>query len=231
MNIKKQIYLICIVSILYTLKANAQFSLGFDAGITYNKLDYKINNSNLKLQERSGYMASVVVSYKLNEWFSAEGTPGVIQKNYAVSNINGLNQQSNNTYLQLPLGINYNLKIIKRLKAAAVIGGYYAYWMSSKINGIAPNVFELSNNANGDEVIKLENINYTYQFNGAKDKRSEFGWMGQIALDYKIMKNLSVLIKGHFYQSISDQQKKITELQTPRYNQTIAATAGLMYDF
>nr|WP_199158547.1 outer membrane beta-barrel protein [Pedobacter sp. ASV2] len=227
MKIKKICYFICFICSI--CKVNAQIIIGADAGVSYNKLDYKMNNGKLKLENNQGYMASINVDYGLNKQFSLESSPGIIQKNYLIKNQNGIYQQNNNTYLQLPFNIKYHVKIVKRLYTSASLGAYYAYWLSSTLKGIIPNVFELSNDAEGNEVFKQQSFKYVYQFDPSKDNRSEFGWTGKIELNYEILKKLSGSIKARYYQSITDQQKKIVEGQVARYNQTFGITMGVGY--
>lgn len=227
---KKQLSLLVLFGAMLMNSAKAQLNIGVDAGITYNQLQFKSNNPDLKLSKRTGYLVNINVSKQLSKWMTIEATPGIIQKNYTVQNKHNIYQDINNTYLHLPLDIKYEISLLKPLKLSAALGIYYAYWLESNISGIAPNVFNIANNAEGDALIQLENIKSNYKFNDTQDNRSEFGWLAKVGLSYRILKNVSCSLKGHYYQSISDQQKQSNEFQSPKYNQTFATTIGLAYD-
>lgn len=229
MSIKRQVYIFTIILALYSSKINAQVSIGIDAGLTYNKLNYKTNN--VLLGKKSGYVTNINVGYSLNKWLSIEGSAGLIQKNYSISNKNNIWQQINNSYLQFPVSMKYNIKVIKGLSTSISLGVYYAYWIYGSVEGVAPNVFELLTSSDGEDLIKLQNIKYSYKFDTTKDNRSEFGWVAKVGLNYKIVNALDGSIKIYHYQSVTDQQKKIQELQNGRYNQTFSVVAGLTYHF
>lgn len=230
MTIKKQLYIIVIIFFAQIFKTSAQTNIGLDAGITYNKLDFKSNNSNLILTSRQGYIINLNIDHSLNKWFILETSPGVLQKNYSIKNRNDIYQNINNTYLQFPISMKYDMKLIKRLNVSGSLGGYYAYWIKSTMNGTAPNVFEITSDSDGGELIGLENIKSNHSFSN-QDNRSEFGWVAKIGLHYRIINNLSFSITGQYYRSITDQQKNTVELQVPKHNQTSALTIGVSYSF
>ncbi|MBO9675841.1 MAG: outer membrane beta-barrel protein [Sphingobacteriaceae bacterium] len=229
MSTKNKIYIFSIILALYSSNINAQVNIGIDAGTTSNKLNYKTNN--ILLGQKSGYITNINVEYALNKWLSLEGSTGAIQKNYSISNKSNISQQINNTYLQFPISIKHCINVIRRLNASVSLGVYYAYWISSNTEGVAPNVFDLSNNKDGTELIKLQSIKYPYQFDSSKDNRNEFGYVVKAGFNYKIISRVEISIRAHYYQSITDQQKKMQKPQNGRYNQTFAVTAGLTYHF
>lgn len=230
MNIKKPLSILAIICLTCILNAKAQTNIGLDAGISYNKLKFKPANNNLILSSKQGYIINLNIDHKLNNWIAVEASPGVLQKNYSVKNTNNIYQDVNNTYLQLPISIKFNQKLLSRLSLSGAIGGYYAYWLKSTINGIVPNVFKLSTGSGGDELIKVEGIKSEYTFS-ERDNRLELGCAAKLGLNYRILNALSFSIKGHYYRSLTDQQKQITELQATRYDETLAATIGIAYSF
>ncbi|MNR35130.1 hypothetical protein D3C85_1529560 [compost metagenome] len=125
----------------------------------------------------------------------------------------------------------YELTVFEKMSLSTALGAYYAYWIESTLDGIAPNVFELSTNPEGKETVRLEQIKSNYRFNAKQDNRSEFGWVAKIGLNYRILKSVSATIRGHYYQSITDQQKRVSEVQAQKYNQTTAVTIGAVYHF
>jgi len=232
MKILKQLFLLILFLLIQPDKTNAQTSISFDAGVTYNKLDFNANNINVVMTSKQGYITNVNIDYQLTRMLALEASPGVLQKNYSIKNNTDIYQNINNTYIQLPISIKYKIKlIINRLIASGSLGTYYAYWLKSNIDGLAPNIFDLSLDTENNEVIKLERIRYTHGFNSAQDDRSELGWAGKIGLEYKVINSFSCSLKGHYYQSLTDQQKHTIELQQPRYNRTFAISLGLGYYF
>lgn len=228
MNFKRLFYIFIILS-LFKMKANAQTTFSFDVGIASNKLDFRPINNSLKLFKNQGYMINVSLDYKFNKWLRIEVSPALLEKNYSVKNNSAIYQNINNAYLQFPISVKYAIRVVNKLVASGTSGIYYAYWLKSVVSGIAPNVFEQYSNHEGEELIGLEKIKYNYIFNSTLDNRSEFGWVAKIGLDYEVAKNLSCSLKGHYYQSITDQQKKIMILQGSRYNKTSVMTLGLAY--
>jgi len=222
-----RLYTIIILCISQTIIAKGQTNIGVDAGITFNRLHFKLQNNNLALASRQGYIININVDHELTRRISVEASPGIIQKNYTIKSENNIYQNIDNTYLNIPISIKFVVKSINRLNISGSAGGYYAYWTKSKIGGIAPNVFETTSNPQGEELVKVEDINETHVFT-KQDHRNEIGWVAKIGINYKILSNLSCSIKGQYYRSLTDQQKQI-DYQAPRYNETLAATIGVVY--
>jgi len=231
MTIKKSF---CISTLFFSLicvtNIKAQTNVGLDFGATYNKLNFIPSNNTLIITSKQGYIINFNIERELNNYFSLEATPGTLQKNYSIKNKKNIYQDTENTYLQLPISIKMGVTIIGRLKIGGSIGGYYAYWIRSTTYGLAPNAFELSSNITGDEYIKIEDIKAGSDFT-KKNNRSELGLAAKIEMNYKILNDISCSVKGHYYRSLMDQQKRIMEQQIPRYNETLAVTIGISYLF
>jgi len=230
MNLHNYLYSVLLISLIYISKANAQTNIGIDAGVTNNSLSFYASNTNLILKSRQGYLTNISINHILNKWLCLEAGPGVIQKNYSITNTTEIYQNINNTYLNFPVSMKVTLKAVNRINFNGSIGGYYSYWIASMINGIAPNVFELSSNSEGFESIKLETIKDDHSFT-KQDNRKEWGWVAKLALDYRIVNSIYSSIKLHYYGSLSDQQKLVTGFQTPRYNKTSAISVGIYQIF
>lgn len=209
-----------------TTDVNAQITLGIDVGVTNNKLN--INYDKLKVTSREGYMINLMMKYRLDKWLALETSPGIIQKNYSVKNINNIYQNIDNTYLHLPLSIQCQVYILKNIILSGSSGVYYAYWVTSRISGVAPNIFELSTGLEGDELIRVEDIKYKYSFT-RQDNKSEFGGLAKLGFTYQISDKLSFLINGHYYLGITSQKTQIKEIQHHNNNETTALTSGLSY--
>lgn len=222
--------IIILIFCLLTYKGNAQVSIGADVGITFNTLKLENSNNAVSTNNGYGYIISIPVKYKLNKHFYIETNPGLLQKNYTIENQKRIIQKVNNSYFQLPVGIESSFDLAPKISVNGLIGIYGAYWLSSKINGFAPNVFDISEQSTGtEEQINLQKINTTYNIDSKYDNRYEFGWTGRIGINYTFTTRLCFAIKGNLYRSLTDQQKSISELQRQKYNQTFAITMGASY--
>lgn len=229
MNINKIIYAIFIIFSCFFIKANAQMSIGFDAGMTFNKLNSEYTNENIKLIQETGYITSILLQYDLNKRFTIELTPSLLQKNYAIKNKSEIRQAIINTYLQFPVNAKYNIRLSSKFIAFGSLGVYYAYWLNSQITGTEPNIFDINQALSfNNQSIKLQKIRHTTSFN-IDDERSEFGWVGKTGLDYCPIKNVTLSFKGHLYQSLTSQQKETVKFQKSKSNQTLAVNIGLSY--
>ena len=227
---RRHLCILMAIFFTYNLDANAQMNLGIDVGLTNNKLNFSSKYGNLKLTSNYGYMINLIIEHKLDKWLSFDASPGVIQKNYSIRNISNINQDIDNTYLHLPLSMTYQVSLLRNVNISGSFGAYYAYWISSVVSGVAPNVFELSSNPKGDELIKVENIDYKYKFT-KQDNKSELGWILKLGIEYGIFNHISFIINTQYYQSITDQQKRINELESEKRNRTLALTSGILYHF
>lgn len=199
-------------------------------GITSNKLNFISKYGNPAVLSKDGYMVNLVICYQVNKWFEVDISPGMIQKNFTLRNTNNIHQNINNTYLHLPLSLKHDIYFLKNLNISGNLGLYYAYLIKSVISGFSPNVFEISSNLQGDELIKLENIKADYKIT-KQDNRSEFGWLGKVGLEYKIVNNVSCTIKGQYFRSITDQQKRINNAEPEKRNRTLVLSGGISYCF
>jgi hypothetical protein len=230
MIIKKHLKLIILFSIINILKADGQLNLGIEGGISYNKLQFVNNADNIFLSRRIGYIFNINAEHKLNKSFILEVSPGLIQKNYSITNTRGIFQNVDNNYLILPIGLKYKINIIPKLTFIPSLGVYYGYWLTSKIQGVQPNVFDTSTDLDKNEIVGLKNINYAYSLNTVYDQRNELGWLTKLSISFRIKEKTSCSITTQYYQSITDQQKnRNNDLQNPKYNQTFNITTGIMY--
>ncbi|MDR6785983.1 hypothetical protein ABIE26_004547 [Pedobacter africanus] len=229
-NIKNPFLFLFLLLPVTPIITTAQTNISFDTGITYNKLSLNSRN-NIISTSKEGYIASINLNHKLTRLLILETSASMLQKNYSIKNKTAIYQNVKNTYFQFPVSLKYKTKLTNKLSASGTLGVYYAYWLRSNIDGLAPNVFELSSDNENVESIKLEYIKYAHDFNSEQDNRSEFGWVGKVELEYRIFKNFSCQLKGHYYQSLTSPQKQNPELEQPGYNNTFAATLGFGYYF
>nr|WP_121269743.1 outer membrane beta-barrel protein [Pedobacter schmidteae] len=227
MDVTKQLCLVVFCLIINVLRLVAQTSIGIQVGATHNRLDFNSDKNRLVYTAGYGEVVQLTLSTHINNWLYLESSPGMIKKNYRIINGNVIYQDINNNYLQLPFGIGGRLNISKKLILSNSIGIYYAYWLTSKINGTAPNAFEISTSSEGTELIKAEHVSYKSIFN-QYDRRSEFGWMVSTGMHYRIVSNLGCSVNGSYFRSLTSQRVGIMEMRSPRFNETIALTFGVL---
>ncbi len=227
----KRIQLILIITTVFIKKTNAQMSIGLDEGITFNRLSYKSIDPNVLLTREPGYITSIPLQYQFNKWLIIEAAPGLIQKNYSVQNKSEVYQKVKNQYLQFPVSAKYLIRLTPKIVGYGSFGIYYAYWLNSKAEGSAPNVFDIEQTSQpgSEQLIKLEKIKYSIDLNSKQYNRSEYGWLVKAGLGFSVNKNITLSIKGHFYQAVTDQQQKTVDRQGARYNETIAVTLGPIF--
>ena len=229
MIVDKKILLTFLSLFFFLNGVYAQFSVGVDFGITNNQLNITSIDTALKTKERQGYILGVNLNYRLGKLLLLELIPGFLEKKYSWVNVSGILNEVNNTYLQFPINLKFCFFSKKRINLSMSLGGYYAYWLRSEIEGNAPNVFEINSDAKENDIVKLERIKYMHKFDSIYDNRLEFGISSKAELEYHIIKNVFLSIKFHYYKSLTDQQYHTNEIESTRYNQTNAFTAGLVY--
>jgi hypothetical protein len=213
--------------LLLTFCSKGQLSVGVDAGASYNHLSVQ-NFGFIELSKKLGPMVNIDLSYEFNDHYALEFSPHLVQKNYGMANSNKIFQRVRNTYVVFPVSLKYKIEFAPKLYSSLSAGIYYGYWLASRITGVAPNVFESATNAQNEETIVLQKINYSYPFNSEFDRRHELGWLGKLGLTYAASKKIAYQVNFHYYQAATGQQKKTVQ-NDPYYNRTYALTTGLLY--
>ncbi len=231
---KNIIFILCLLIVIAN-KAQAQILLGLQIGLSSNYLKTNIaNRPSTTINSQTGYTIGLPFQYGLKYWLYFQALPNITQKNYTVSrtgSLQGVYQQNNNTYLQLPVSLHVIYG--KRLQVFANAGGYIGYWAGGRTKGKAPNIFAVTDtvNATGQQTenFQLTAYNQKYDFNNLRDRRLELGWVVGVGLQYKPQKNYTVFIECNYYQSLTDQQKAYMINQIAQYTQTFTLSVGCLY--
>ena len=210
-------------------KANAQYSIGLNSGLTVNHLNYSLYNSNTRITDCTGISYNLLLEKKISQILSIEANPGIIQKNYNLINQAEIQQRITNNYLSLPLLLSFTPSLFNHFSGSFSLGGYFAYWLSSNIKGQVPNIFESKPSNDGSEIVQLNNIKYRYQFNKDYDKRIEYGITGKVAIKYYLNRSIDLLTGYHLFYSLSSVQKKTVILPSSKLNTTQLLELGVAY--
>ena len=120
-------------------KANAQFSVGVQAGYANNYLLTNVSNLvSTKYVSQPGFSVAVPLQYDIADWFAIKAQPGYMQKNYQMQRTGfykGVYETSTNGYVQLPLMGHFSFGS-ETLRGYVDAGGYAGFWLSGNV-GIA----------------------------------------------------------------------------------------------
>lgn len=212
------------------LPVTAQWSIGVGGGAGLNALQTNIaNRPQQQLATATGMFLELPVGYSIP--FSKKGRLGLtvqtaftlVQKGYDLDRtdtLHGLDQQYRNNYLQVPLAALLTFRQ-KTFSFELGGGGYIAYWASGHVQGGMPDIFDNT----------AYNIDEPYVFDDRKDNRWEEGWTVEGRVSVRIQGSVALFLAGHFFQSLTDQQKAYMEQQVPRYNSTWTLSLGLQKEF
>jgi hypothetical protein len=230
-------FFLCVLS----YHANAQLYVGLEAGGNQNYLITNVSNLiSTEYVPKDGFNIDVPIRYKLNDWFAISATPGFIQKNYQFKRTDyysGVYEDRRNGYWQLPVSAQFSFGG-KKLKGFLDLGGYAAYWGSSRRKGVMPNPL----NVPGYNTPNTQTAGYTifdfttpysynekYQFNSTSDNRFEAGIFAGVGINYSLNKKCKLFAEYKYYDALTDQQKNYQQELVPRYNETGSITVGFLY--
>jgi hypothetical protein len=214
--------------IIFTPALKAQTALGIEAGISSSYLSTNISNrAATSIAYDIGYTINIPFQYKIKEWLYVETAPNITQKNYSINRTDsfaGNYESFLNTYLQLPIMAKFVFG--KRLQWFADAGAYGGYWLSGRVQGTTPNIFNIT--AAG---IQSTSYSEKYQFNNQTDNRFELGWVAGVGAQYHVTKKYMLMASARYYQSLTSQLKNYTVNEVPQYNQTFTFSIGGMMQF
>ena len=216
------------------LRASSQWVAGLQAGPDLNFL--KTNISNIPVAEYKpviGIQAGLIVQYAFNKWLALEAQPCFQQKRYKLEwtgYYSGIYQTNLNDYWSLPLVGDISF-VAGKFRLTAQLGVYVAYWAVGRAKGVMPNVGDPTAATSYVDYIgynTLYSYNVADSFESCRDQRIELGWMTGERIAY-CHNNTQFFVGIQYYYSSTDQQKNYEINQIPRYNQTFALSAGVLY--
>ena len=227
---------VSLVVLLCGLQARCQLYLGVEGGPNMNYLTTSNTSEPFtKYDGMRGWNIGIPVGYRFFDWLSLQAAPTYIQKNYDIVRtgfFTGVYQKNYNTYLQLPLSVRFSFGG-KELRGFVDLGGYAAYWKSSRIQGVEANILNEVDTAfytvNPTSILGENNgysYNQSYTFNSTKDNRFEFGLIGGLGVSYELFETYTFYLEGRYFRAMTDQEKHYETNQAPRYNDNFGLTLG-----
>lgn len=231
----KRLYLLLPSMLMAVAPLRAQFSIGIQAGAGRNYLHTDISNRPFTAYKASTiFEVGVPVRYTFNTWLSAQTGLQFAQKNYELYRsgyYDGIYEKTINNYLQLPVMAHFSFGGPK-IKGFLDLGGYTAWWMSSKRKGTQPNMENVVETPEKYtsifDMYRPYHYSEKYTFNGTKDRRMEWGGLAGIGVEYSPVPNYLLFITGRYTVAFTDQQKNYMVHLVPRYNETFSVQLGGM---
>jgi hypothetical protein len=225
MPVKTALLAIIILSLKTSLFA--QTSLGVEGGLSYNSYHTNISNrAATSLAGEAGGSVAVPIRYRVRSWLYVVAAPGLVQKGYSMNrtdSLNGVYDQHNNTYVQLPIGVSL-VHSWGRMRVGLEAGGFVGYWLFGHVKGNTADIFGSTGNNNVQQ-FTLTAYDAAYSFDSRRDRRLEAGWwLGPEAL-YRLTDTWSLTAAAHYYGALTSAVKT-PESPIPAYNRTWIFSIG-----
>ena len=213
----------------------AQLYIGVEGGLSKNYLRTQdVLQTFTTYKPATGISVSIPLLFELNKWLAIKSSPNFSQKNYEIVRtgfFQGIYQKNINNYLQVPLQACVRFGE-KKIKGFVNLGLYGAYWMSSRIKGVEPNILNTSDTTVSNPTGLLNIVNgykydQSYHFDRKKDNREEFGWIGGAGITYQL-NHYIVILETEYSSAFSSQEKKYQLNQSPRFNTTFYTKVGCL---
>lgn len=220
--------------VLNSVQAQQHWSIGIDVGYTNNEFYTNISNYEYSYYKKEGgCIISMPLQYAVRDWFAIQAEPGFIQKSFSLwqtlQTAEPTHLKSTYEYLQLPVMAHFSFGSHK-WKGFMNIGGYSAYWVSGHIKGTEVDNYNVP--FYPPALLYLpQKVDSKYEFDDRRDRRLQFGFLAGAGVEYMLCAKYSVFAESRYYQDQTEQQKSYMHNQVPRYNNTIAITAGCIYHF
>lgn len=229
-------FIIALQCIMFSAKA--QWSVGLQAGYTHNSLTTSSGYFYDRVYHaQGGFTVGVPVRYTFTDWFALGAEATFVQKGYDARRsgfYDVLHEDVSNNYLSVPLYARFSFGGT-RLRGFVNAGGYLGGWLSSYRKGTN---YENFSGSDSESPIGIEDIYtsiYHYdekvKFDSRRDNRFEAGAMAGAGISYQLIANLEIFGECRYYHSLTDMQKDYMKKQVPRYNNTFAFQAGVMFYF
>lgn len=208
----------------------AQWSGGIALGVSVSQPGKAPQQAYASYLPAGGYWISVPVQYELSKHWGVRSELSLVHKNISMERTgaySGTWEKRYNNYLQLPLMAQYKTGG-KKITAYAQAGLFAGYWMSARVQGAVPDIYDLIDepNPNGGSTsyFRIKQYNNKYSFDSKKDQRFDVGAIGGIGVNYLYKEKYRFFLEARYSQSFNSYEKKYMEGQQRAVHQT----AGLM---
>lgn len=223
---RKQVELILAFFSL-TTSLYAQTSIGVEGGLSYNSYHTNVSNrAATSLVAKTGIAFSVPFRYKVCSWLYVVAAPGVVEKGYSMNrtdSLNGIYDQHNNVYVQLPIGIGV-VKDFGRVRVELDGGVYGGYWLYGRVKGATADIFG-SAGSNNSQQYTLSSYSESYSFDPRRDNRWQIGWWLGAEVSCRLVDAWRLLAGARYYQQLTRQEKAAVS-PIPAYNRTWIFSIG-----
>ncbi|NML21628.1 PorT family protein [Pseudoflavitalea sp. G-6-1-2] len=236
LSVCKFTVLVCLLW-MPAMKATAQFSAGITAGFTLSQPDKAPGVIYSEYLPAGGFAAGFSFQYNLDARLAIYAEPGVFQKNISyrrTKNYSATWEKNSNTYLQLPVMLQYRYPLGKKLDAFAQAGAYAGWWAFKSKKGAIPNIYDLTDGTAPDgtpsSYFRMAEYSENNAFESKKDQRFDFGAVGGIGANWLYKDGYRLSVEIRYSYSLNSYQKEYMENQQLHSHRTAAVMIGWMKD-
>ena len=213
----------------------AQWSAGVSAGFTLNQPGKEPGQAYSKYLPAGGFALGIPVQYDLNSHWGLRAEPGLFQKNISferTGNYEGTWEKRYNSYLQLPLMLQYRTGRVYKFSGFAQAGLYAGWWASGRQEGAVPDIYDLVDEPDPDggstSYFRIKEYDHSYDFDGGKDQRTDLGAVAGIGVNYRYNSRFNFYLELRYSQSFNSYEKGNNSSGQKPVHQSAAAMLGCM---
>lgn len=227
---KKLFLSICILLItVSSFSQESKWGLGLTGGFNSNKVELnKGIATDYRYPNRFGYNVGIVGRYRFVDWFALRADLRVSSRNYRMERetemVNNVYTNYRNTFLQLPIVADFSFGG-KKLRGHFYAGGYIGGWLDAHRSGVTYGVSLETE----DKLLYFADFDEKMEFDSRRDQRFNAGLTCGVGINYLFHKHWEVMLES-FYQYDLTNSNKSTLIATPRYNNTLSCSVGLLYN-
>ncbi len=210
--------------------ADAQWSVGVQAGVTYNSLHTDSGYAyDRHYSPALGYTVGIPVRYDFRDWFGLQAEATMVYRGYAIDRswvYWPIYYNYHNLYLDVPVFARFSFGG-RRLRGYALAGAYVGAWLRSEVYGHQSRSFDTAEtNVEGGY-----DFEETVPFDSRRDNRFDAGLAAGIGISYAFNAKFSIFAEARYYYGLTDMQKDYMKNRMPRYNNTLAVQIGGWFTF
>lgn len=225
-------FYLTIIGLFIIQASQAQQLPGLEAGFSDNVLKTNASGqASSVISPKAGWYFSLNYQIALSHVLRLAAAASYIQKNYQITRTDSLAGAYSafiNSYLQVPLVVR--LSFGKKLHYCFGAGLFGAYWLTGSEEGKIPDIFsDRTDYGSNSHVFSLVSYKRNKTFNKQTDNRIEYGYAGSVNISFDLVPKMEVYTSLGYFYSISDQQKRYSVGEIPRYNQTFTVAFGAAF--
>lgn len=219
----RRIIALMTIVLLASFAARAQWSAGITGGASFNRFSmdkqYMIDYA---LDGLWGATLGVTGQYEISDWLALRADLNWTQKNHRMHRVklDKMDYYYWNDYIQLPVMASFGFGGLN-LRGFCNLGVYCGFWMDSYLSGSDFNNFA------GYQFDISEPVTFIPE----RDQRFDFGPVGGVGVEYRILPNLSAQVELRCYYSTVSTTRQYMRVKDYRYNTTAVAQLGVSYIF